>query len=91
MLFARESRLIKRTKLRYWKILASIIAELMIKSTYQAMRFYLRLKARGFDTTFIMNNNYRIASFRYNSLNNINTYLVNRIFRSDLIGHNTGS
>ena len=62
MLFARESRLIKRRKISYWKILASIASDLMIKSTYQARRFYLGLKARNFDAVFISNNNHEIKT-----------------------------
>lgn len=63
MLFARESRLIKRTKVNYWRVLASVAADLLIKSNYQAKRFYLGLKARNFETFFTMSNNLRVNSW----------------------------
>jgi len=48
LLFARESRIIVRGYRRYWFVLSTIIADLLINSTYLAQRFALGLQSRCF-------------------------------------------
>ena len=48
LLFARESRIIVRGYRRYWFVLSTIIADLLVNSTYLAQRFALGLQSRCF-------------------------------------------